>query len=206
MRLCVMLVAAFSLCAQDKEAALGAAMARDLRARTGEIDSGVVREYVAALAQRLGGGQYQIAVVSQFAYEPTVFPGGYIFIPSSLIGNARSEGEFAGMLAHSLAHARQKPAPPVFASADDSLLQRALVPVQQRAEEEADVAAVRSMASAGFDPEELVRYVSRVGLSPRARRVAAMENAIAQLGTATYSSALGYERFRDEVLRLVKKK
>ncbi len=36
--------------------------------------------------------------------NPGVCPAGYVFIPATLFGAAESEAEFAGMLAHSMAH------------------------------------------------------------------------------------------------------
>lgn len=41
-------------------------------------------------------------------HEPIAFPGGFIFVPARLILAAQDEDEFAGMLAHSIAHIAER--------------------------------------------------------------------------------------------------
>jgi predicted Zn-dependent protease len=42
--------------------------------------------------------------LSGSTHEPAAFPGGYVFVSAKLILAARDEAEFAGMVAHSMAH------------------------------------------------------------------------------------------------------
>jgi hypothetical protein len=41
-------------------------------------------------------------------HEPLSVPGGHIFVPATLIPAAGSEAEFAGMLAHAMAHVTER--------------------------------------------------------------------------------------------------
>ena len=51
------------------------------------------------------GFSYTVAIVADDGgYEPISLPGGFIFVPASTILAARNEAEFAGMLAHAMAH------------------------------------------------------------------------------------------------------
>src|SRR4029079_7592907 len=96
-------------------------------------------------------------------HEPTALPGGYVFVPAALLGASESEGEFAGMLAHSMAH--------VVATGQISGTAASipLIFVGGRAcsgvvsdEKDAHALAVRAMSDAGFNPRELLRYVERI--------------------------------------------
>src|SRR5258707_6777372 len=101
----------------EKEAAIGASLARDVRQNTTAIERPVVLEYV----QRIGGKlaaqltsplSYTFSVIADDrggpTHEPLSLPGGYIFVSSRLILTARNEAEFAGMLAHAMAHVAER--------------------------------------------------------------------------------------------------
>src|SRR5260370_28066656 len=102
----------------EKEAAIGASFARDVRRNTTAIESPAVRDYV----QRIGGLlspqvssplSYTFSVIADDrggpTHEPLSLPGGYIFVPSKLILTAKNDAEFAGMLAHAIAHVAERP-------------------------------------------------------------------------------------------------
>jgi predicted Zn-dependent protease len=104
-----------NLYSKEKEAALGAVLAEDLRKETKPLASDTVRAYVERLGARLaaqapeGSGPYRFEVVADdtwanAVFEPVALPGGYIFVRAGLLLAARDEAEFAGMLAHSVAH------------------------------------------------------------------------------------------------------
>src|SRR5258708_11734013 len=99
------------------------------------------------------------------AREPLSLPGGYIFVSSRLILTARNDAEFAGMLAHAMAHvaehhgtrqatqgqvANNASIPLIFmggwismGEGDESLVPMAFRSTLRRLEVEADVLAVK---------------------------------------------------------------
>ena len=209
MRFCALLLACVALNAQDqpigrgvnfyskeKEAALGAQLAGEVRQKITAIDSAAVQDYVARLGARLiaqipdTGFTFTFTVAAGGMdggiHEPLALPGGYIFVPASLFLAARNEAEFAGMLAHSIAHVaarhgtRQATRGEVVNIASVPLvymggwtgyaLQQsaaAAIPLgflrfQRALELEADRLAIGMMAGAGCDPHALVRYIGRV--------------------------------------------
>ena len=209
MRYCALLLACAALHAQDqptgrgvnfysqeKEAALGAQLAGEVGRHTTAIGSAAVHDYVARLGARLiaqipaTGFTFTFTVVAEGMdsgiHEPLALPGGYIFVPASLFLEARNEAEFAGMLAHSIAHVAARHGTRLATRAE--LANIASVPlvsmggwtgyavqqgaglavplgllqVQRAFEREADTLAIRMMAGAGCDPDGLVRYIGRV--------------------------------------------
>ena len=103
----------------DREIALGAALAEDVRRESQVLDSDLVQDYVARLGRQLAlqtpghNFPYAFTAVADLpagimtnnpAHEPMAVPGGPIFIPARLILEAQSTAELAGMLAHAIAH------------------------------------------------------------------------------------------------------
>ena len=155
--------------------------------------------------------KYSLTVVEQnlggSTHEPLALPGGYIFVPASLLLAARSESELAGMLAHAMGHVAARhgtrqatrarildltPGTNVFLSSpqagDESMLPTGLLSLQRAFEMEADRLAVGMIIGAGYDPEALAGYVGRMqhetseiqssALPSRDERVAAIRLAI----------------------------
>src|SRR5436305_14748332 len=98
----------------EKEAALGRQLAAEAERHMRPLDSAVARDYVSQLGQRLAAQfsgpafTYAFAVMASggdnATHEPLALPGGYVFVPASLFLRAQNGSEFAGMLAHSIAH------------------------------------------------------------------------------------------------------
>lgn len=232
LRLGVLMLMGMATVAQnkEKEAALGAHLAEDFRHNNKMLDSAVAREYVERigriLAQQLptGGPAYTFEIFAGSGSperELTVLPGGYIFVSAGLFLAAESEAEFAGMLAHAMAHAAARhgtrmatpggPATvylPVHGIATTVPL--GYLSIVRGFEREADHLAVQSMAPAGYDPAALLRYFDRTLLagspklpSPfpsRETRIADLQQAIAELPPREYSSGTGeFERIREQV-------
>ncbi len=181
----------------EKEAALGAQMAREVRRDLAPFASDMVREYVervgGLIAAQLPAGcagtfGFTFAVVADdtLALEPVALPGGYIFVSTGLILSAQSEAEFAGMLAHAMAHVAERhwtrqatrgevanfaSIPLIFVGGWTGYAARqgaglavpmAFLSFQRQMELVADRAAVRAMAAAGYDPGAWLRYVERL--------------------------------------------
>jgi beta-barrel assembly-enhancing protease len=173
---------------KDKEIALGQSLAAEVRKTTTPVNDAAVTQYVKQMSARLAAQfpadwPIEIEVIREDlggpTHEPKYLPGGFIFVSQSLIAAARNEAEFAGMLAHAIAHVEARHATRLMTKND--LMQIGTVAMAntgrhvrtppstlafQRADErEADYLAVKAMAAAGYDPGGLVRYVERVQVS-----------------------------------------
>jgi beta-barrel assembly-enhancing protease len=179
----------------DREIALGEQLAQAFRRDTRPVESPAALAYVEAIGRRLtaelGGPpfEYRFALFVDDrgpAPEVVAFPGGLLFVPSSLILGARDEDELAGLLAHAIAHVAARdgtrlatrtelmniaaiPLETTAGWAGDAMrnaqalaLPLSLLQMQRKAELAADQAAARAMANAGYDPEALARYIERV--------------------------------------------
>ena len=127
MRVCLLLLSLSPLFAQvaisnrgvnfysiEKERALGAELAGELRQRTTRISTRDIDAHLLRLGARLVAQiqdplhQYTFSLIAEDTsgglHEPHSLPGGYLFVPASLYLEARSEAELAGMLAHAVAH------------------------------------------------------------------------------------------------------
>jgi predicted Zn-dependent protease len=180
----------------NKEAVLGRQMAAEILHHSTPIHNPAVDRYLARLGRQLSAQfpgsppHFTFAVIADdpcpATHEPAVLPGGFIIVPAALFGAADDEAEFAAMLAHSMEHIIQRHG--TWSGCPD----QALIPFKARAsvhndELEADALAIPLLASAGFDPGALARYIARVqppsstALSPlpsRDERLRAMQPVI----------------------------
>ena len=186
---------------KDKEIALGQRLALEFGQKTTPLDIAAVNDYVRRVgadlaAQFPGGWTYRIEAIREerggATHEPVAFPGGAIFVSVDLLRAAQSEAEFAGMLAHAMAHvvarhwtrsatknelvmgdpsggrwlgAFSEPVPMGTGESGRPAL-AGMLAFQRGAEREADYLAVRAMAAAGYDPSGLASYVGRVQAVP----------------------------------------
>jgi len=217
LRLCLFLVLTSGLPAQqaplgqgmnwysrDKEVALGEALAGKFRQQTTPVSDAGVQEYLRGLGARLAAGMpasiqshdYKFTVVAQLpddcdnaTHEPLSLPGGFIFVPASLLLAAGSEAEVAGMLAHAMVHAAarhgtriatreelianmrvaHKEVPLVFTfgpcglgASGPTLASLTLMKFRRDYELESDRVAAGVMARAGYDPVALINYIQRL--------------------------------------------
>src|SRR5581483_6579580 len=217
---------------KEKEAALGAQLAGEMRQHTTPAASAAVSDYVKRVGDRLAAHlpndwTWQIATVREDpgapTHEPVALPGGYIFVSEYLIADAHSEAEFAGMLAHAMAHVvdrhwargetRADLAAVTYVPAGGSppAIPLGVLAFQRAFELEADYLAVKTMAAAGFDPAGLAAYIERMQPKPgqmsqvfssfpdRDKRVAELQKAIAQLPAAAYQSGDEFARVQSLV-------
>jgi predicted Zn-dependent protease len=184
----------------EKEAALGAQLASQVRGKTAMVGNATVRAYVEKIGGKLAAVMPGPPYTFTFAvtvdgrggqtHEPLSLPGGYIFVPADLILTAQNEAEFAGMLAHAMAHVvarhgtRQATkgqlvnygsVPLIFMGGwmGEGNVQGAGVPqtfarFQRAFEGEADTLAIRFLSRTGYDPKALAGYISRVQIDDRA--------------------------------------
>jgi predicted Zn-dependent protease len=212
----------------DKQAAIGKQLADEVRRHTAPLQSQEVQNYVMHLGARITGQlrdpafSFTFSVVSteedNALHEPLALPGGYIFVPSNLLLAADDEAEFAGMLAQAVAraplalknHARTAGTMPfmfVEGFAGDSVFPTGAFDQRREMELQADTSAILSMSRAGFDPAALLRYIERVQppdrpRSPfpaRADRIAALQKAIRDLPSASYSESDEFYAIQEQV-------
>jgi predicted Zn-dependent protease len=208
----------------DKEAALGRQMAEDVRRSTTLVEPQAIQDYVTQLGAKLAAQLpnspfgYTISVVdtdqTNALHQPLVLPGGYIFVPLSLLLAANKEAEFAGMLAQAMG---RRPLqiknngagmiPTVFVGGwgDSLLIPAAAVDGWRLMQLQADTSAAVAMSRAGFDPAALVRYIERLqppdrrysAFPPRASRIAALEQTIRDLPPSANMQSGEFQRIQE---------
>jgi beta-barrel assembly-enhancing protease len=93
----------------EKEIALGKQLAEEVKRQAKLVDDALVGEYVNRIGQNLArNSDSKMPFVFQVVQDetPNAFslPGGFIFVNTGLIKIASEEDEFAGALAHEIAH------------------------------------------------------------------------------------------------------
>lgn len=218
-----------------RQSAMGREYARQLRGESVVLENEAVRSYVdrvgRVLAAQMPGPKpsfgFMVAEMTACpaTQEPAALPGGFVFFPARLLAAARSESEFAAVVAHAVAHEvlHQTPvsAPEGGTTIPIVMLGgwmgdcrgRQSVPVgfaatMKRQEREADALAWRAMEAAGFDPRAVTGYVQRRVESARTdaqRR--GQEERLAALpaldATATTKDSVEFEAARAEIRRFV---
>jgi predicted Zn-dependent protease len=172
-----------------KEAALGAQLAGRVRRQSTPLGLIGVENYVANVGLRLAAQipnaqeSWKFSVIRDCKVgsinEPISLPGGWIFVPAELILAAHSEAEFAGMLAHSMAHVAERHGvqqasevnnlatiPVIFLVApgcgdENGLVPSAYLSTRRQFELDADQVAVKLLNDAGFDAASLRSYIER---------------------------------------------
>jgi predicted Zn-dependent protease len=202
------LPAALTLSAQDRdqEIALGSRLAGDIRAQSRPVESPAALAYANSICRKLAaklpdaGVPYTLELnaggwSAGLSQEPLALPGGRIFVAADQILAAQSEAEFAGLLAHSMAHIAKNQ----FTPQSGEIVWPTAREDRGRFEFEADLLAIKAAGDAGYDPAGLLRYLNRLqrkpGTSssyfappPVAERVAALESVIRALPAQTYQS------------------
>src|SRR5262245_15518267 len=219
----------------EKEIALGNGLASDFRSRNRIFENRVIQDYINRIGKRLAyeiGGPpftYTFALFDDASAryaEVAAFPGGFIFVPASLILAAQDEDELAGMLTHAIAHIASRhstrlatreellqvaSAPLIYVGGWSGMVgAAAMVPLgMQQAvrkfELDADRQAARKMAAAGYDPAALERYVERAPLveeGQRTQRLQAIREVIFDLPPRTYDPHQSLAPIQDEIRRI----
>ena len=160
----------------EKEAGLGAQLAKEIRRTTTPVENPAAQRYV----ERIGGliaaqfpdfpFTWTFAIVEDdfpaHPHELRALPGGYIFVPSPRMVAAASEADFARLLAHAMAHLTERH----WSRAGERRRDIASIPLIFMSpyglpgrpgpyEAEAEAVAVKTISGIEFDPssEELRR-------------------------------------------------
>jgi beta-barrel assembly-enhancing protease len=171
----------------EKERALGAGLARELRKEAKPLGDTEVSAFVERVGRKLSASlpdsEFHFEVVVSPGAEPIGLPGGFVLVPASFLLAAEDEAEFVGMLAHAMGHVSlrhgfptirppQSQIPLIFmggwtgvhANTQQPTLMVAMgfLELLRKHEMEADRFAVDLAGKAGYDPGALARYIRRV--------------------------------------------
>jgi predicted Zn-dependent protease len=105
---------AFIVLSWDQEIALGCEAAPELEKEFGNpLDNLPVQAYVRAVGQRVAGAvrhadlpqlSYQFTVLDSDVVNAFALPGGPVYVTRGLLGNLKTEGQLAAVLAHEITH------------------------------------------------------------------------------------------------------
>lgn len=167
---------------------------------------------VAAKLQAAAGPETSLPAVSavltgKFA-EP-VASGSEVLVPAALLGTARTESEFAAVVAHGMAHAvlshrvehTHDGGPTLRYPLPEAMGTRNWYPaafrkVAEALEIEADAFAIRICAGAGYDPQSLLDYLVRQNASAARIRAAEAELAATARSATTVVDTSAYAALR----------
>jgi predicted Zn-dependent protease len=200
MRYAVALVvlAACAAGADDKEIALGRALASQVRRTSTPLNDRAASACVDRIADRISKGaaiDLSVELLDDRKIAASAFPGGFLFLNSGLIAKAENEAELAGVIAHLTAHIKDRnfvrdtstAGARVFIMGGWSGLcarwpeagprPRSMQAELARFEKQADEHAIAYLESAGYDPSAMLDFFSRLvyehpELSPTAELVA----------------------------------
>ena len=186
----------------EKEIALGQGLAQEFERQARLFDDAAVEQYIQTLGARLTAQLPEDALVFPYTFrvtvsddvgthEPNSFPGGFIFVSTSLIAAAQDEAELAGMLAHAIGHvvgrhgtraetrgqiANLAATPMIFMGgwtgyglrqAAQLAIPLGFLTFARGFELDADKIAVQLLNGAGYDPFALMKYIERTQIDPQ---------------------------------------
>jgi beta-barrel assembly-enhancing protease len=177
----------------DKEREITDEVSRQIRKGAPFVTDPVLLAYVNELGQELVRATepqpflYRFSIIQDDALNAFTIGGGYIYLNSGVIAQAGSVSELSGVLAHEIAHVRNRhiakraegqgittlatlaAAAAVAAGADPALMavsESLNVALQLRnsreAESEADREGIAYMIRAGYQPEGMARFFERI--------------------------------------------
>lgn len=211
----------------EKERALGAGLAAEIRNQAGPLEIVGVSAYLEHVGTRLAsfvpGGEFRFEVVDSKGSEPVGLPGGFVLVPASFFLATEDESEFVGMLAHAMGHAHLRHLlvtrsgageggiPLVFMGGGmgvhaDSQQSMMLIPMGlmgavRRYELEADRFGADLAARAGYDGAGLARYLKRVQMED-SQRPSPLPAKGERLAALAEFGATGGEVFGSEFLQV----
>ena len=176
----------------QKEIALGQQLAREVTRQSKILDDPIISEYVNRIGQNLVRNSdakvpFTFQVIDGDEVNAFALPGGYVFVYTGLIKVASEEDEFAGALAHEIAHVAARHmtcqatksqiagvagAIPgvllggwtglIVGQATNAAIPMTFLSFTRRDESEADYLGVQYMYAAGYDPTGAVSIFEKL--------------------------------------------
>jgi beta-barrel assembly-enhancing protease len=175
----------------EKEIALGREMAREVELGVKLIEDPAVTDYVNRLGQNLARNSdaktpLSVKVIDSDEVNAFALPGGFLYVNTGLIREAENEAEFAGVMAHEIAHVAARhgakqatraeivnwaTVPLVFTGGWMGLAIReaatfamplGFVGFSRRMESQADRLGLGYMEKAGYDPAAFVNFLEKM--------------------------------------------
>jgi len=170
--------------AQKPEVALGRQFAKEIECQYRILHDPAVTDYVKRIADRIAQSAgvnllVNVKVIESSQVRAFNFPGGFLYVTTGLIARAETEAEFAGVLAHEIAHlALHNGYYSPHRDANSAAWLRGLggcsrwtlnnrVPLTSRTElrnieQEADSAAIEYLRTAGYDPLGMLEFYNKL--------------------------------------------
>ena len=170
-----------NLYSEQKERALGEALASAIDRGAKFVTDADVNEYIRRLAQKIVRNSdaevaFTIKVIDSPDLRIFALPGGFLYVNKGLIMEVDSEAELAGLMAHEIAHVAARHAtrfatrryawnilsiPLTYLSGPANLATREIAPLTLKkfsrdTEIEADLLGVEYQYAAGYDPQAFV--------------------------------------------------
>jgi predicted Zn-dependent protease len=191
--------------------------------------SAYVDRVIGELARQIPDSPFHCAVTvvkDDLGPEPVVLPGGFIYLSAGLFMAAESESEFVGLLAYAVADVAQRTATRLLTRGD--IMQIAVQPLanmdgwqgdavrkgtgsvipqgmelfRRQLAMASDAAAVRIMATGGYDPSGLAQYLARNGKADSLpARLDALRQAAAAVTAAPGSDGAEFARVRESLAK-----
>jgi predicted Zn-dependent protease len=172
-----------------RERSLGEGIAKELNAHLKFVDDPEVNAYVSGLAQKLAIHSddpipFVVRIVKDNDINAYSLPGGFLYINTGLILDAPDEATLAALLAHEIAHVAARHGTKILTKryivkmatlplsfvggaalmATDVAVPMLMLKFSRDTEREADLLGIEYAYSAGYDPQEFVRFFENLNL------------------------------------------
>jgi predicted Zn-dependent protease len=159
----------------EKEIALGNQLAAEFQRNTTVTSDARIDKLGAALVPKTSPFQYHFRTFDGGGHEAVTFPGGWVFVPQSLL--ARDDRQLSAILAHAIGHIElrhgtrlatnrelaeigtQVAAVTMPPGQSSLMVPAGMLKFQRSFELAADLQAIQLLRNAGLDPASLVDYL-----------------------------------------------
>jgi len=174
---------------RKREESLGNQLAKELNAHLQFINDPEINQYVSELVQNLAIHSdaqipFTVKIVKSDEINAYSLPGGHLYVNTGLILDVPDEATLAGLLAHEIAHVAARHGTKILTkryifklatlpltfvggvalSATDMAVPMLMFKFSRDTEREADLLGIEYAYSAGYDPQEFVRFFENLNV------------------------------------------